>query len=488
MLKKSLQINDLKHNQATISPAYRRLYRSLWGGNTPPLQLLKGLAWVAQFKDLYAADIPAQGLQNQALTPSSFGKGVSLPPNYGVKFDTAGSCLAIYNSYGNLDYKTIGTLILAISHQDPPLTAWLNEELPRIYPNGLASFTAESLKELNFLKIRTEVNAFVRVFLDHLAQTVNGTTISIYAGTIPIPKFETDEAMDTNLADILNTKFGIVGLENTNFKGPNLGELILNLKLGLNSLAVGPTGTGKSECVLEAFRLADPDKDVQIIEGHESLREIDLLGGWTPAAKGVFNWADGVLVTAMRNGSYLFVDEANRMPTRTLNVLLGVLSRGAVVLTDHGSEHVHCKEGFTVVMAMNQGQGYTVNSLDRALVDRFPTAMEFHYLEKADEIDLVVERTGIEKGLAKMMVHIANEVRELARVGEFEAGMSPRGLFAWATKYQALVEVKEPVNRAALVRTAEQTWIRAVAGVGVDGYMEREVVNKLSAMIHDVRA
>ena len=488
MLKKSLQINDLKFNQATISPEYRRIYRNIWAGRLPPLQLLKGLAWVAQFKDLYTADSHAQDLQNQTLTPSSFGKEVLLPPNYGVKFDTTGSCLAIYNSYGNVDYKTIGTLILAVSRQYQPLMVWLNEQLPRIYPNGLASFEAESLKELNWNQTRSDVNDFVRCFLEQLAKTVSGTTIHVYAGAIPVPKFETDEAMDTDLADILNTKFGITGLENTNFKGPNLGELILNLKLGLNSLAVGPTGTGKSECVLEAFRLADPDRDVQIIEGHESLREIDLLGGWTPAAKGVFNWADGVLVTAMRNGSYLFVDEANRMPTRTLNVLLGVLSRGAVVLTDHGSEHVHCKDGFTVVMAMNQGQGYTVNSLDRALVDRFPTAMEFHYLEKVDEIDLVVERTGIERPLARMMVHIANEVRELARVGEFEAGMSPRGLFAWATKYMALVEDKKPVNRAALVRTAEQTWIRAVAGVGVDGYMEREVVNKLSAMIHDVRA
>ncbi len=484
--KKSLQINDLKYNQATISPEFRRVYRTIWDGKLPPLQLLKGLAWVAQFKDSYTPD--AADLQNQTLTPSSFAKGVALPPSYGIKFDTTGSALGIYNSYGNVDYKTIGSLILAISCQHRPLRTWLNEQLPDIYPKGLASFEAESLKALDFVKTRGEVDSFMRVFLDHLGNTVNGTTINVYAGAIPAPRFETDNGFDSNLADILNNKFGITGLEKTNFKGPNLGELILNLKLGLNSLAVGPTGTGKSECVLEAFRLADPDKDVQIIEGHESLREIDLLGGWTPAARGVFNWADGVLVTAMRNGSYLFVDEANRMPTRTLNVLLGVLSRGAVVLTDHGSEHVHCEDGFTVVMAMNQGQGYTVNSLDRALVDRFPTAMEFHYLESKDEIDLVVERTGLDRKLAKMMVHIANEVRELARVGEFEAGMSPRGLFAWATKYQALVDAKEPVNRAALVLTAEQTWIRAVAGVGVDGYMEREVVNKLSAMIHDVRA
>ena len=28
-----------------------------------------------------------------------------------------------------------------------------------------------------------------------------------------------------------------------------------------------------------------------------------------------------------------------------------------------------------MVMAMNQGQGYSVNSLDRALIDRFPTSL-----------------------------------------------------------------------------------------------------------------
>src|SRR5262249_11860390 len=124
------------------------------------------------------------------------------------------------------------------------------------------------------------------------------------------------------------------------FRGWQLPELIETLDLGMHAMLVGPTATGKSLCAAEAFVRARAQRSVFAIEAHESLREFDLLGGYTPDGKGGFVWRDGVVVQAMRAGGYLLVDEANRMPTRTLNVLLGVLSRGAVVLTENGSEEV----------------------------------------------------------------------------------------------------------------------------------------------------
>jgi hypothetical protein len=154
------------------------------------------------------------------------------------------------------------------------------------------------------------------------------------------------------------------------FRGPELAELVESLELGMHCLLVGPTATGKSLCATEAFEYVTEGKPVFVIEGHESLREFDLLGGYTPDGTGSFLWNDGILVRAMRSGGFLFIDEANRMPTRTLNVLLGVLSREAVVLTEHGSEEVPAEQGFQVVMAMNLEQGYAVNALDRALLDR----------------------------------------------------------------------------------------------------------------------
>jgi MoxR-like ATPase len=255
--------------------------------------------------------------------------------------------------------------------------------------------------------------------------------------------------------------------------------LVESLDLGMHCLLVGPTATGKSLCALEAFEYTSQGKPVFVIEGHESLREFDLLGGYTPDGQGGFAWSDGVLVRAMRAGGYLFIDEANRMPTRTLNVLLGILSRGAVVLTEHGSEEVEANEGFQVLMAMNLGQGYAVNALDRALLDRFPCVLEFRYLSSKEEEELLVAETGIEAEVATIMVKVANETRRLRRSRELSGELTPRGLFAWARKFQA----KKGNLLDRLQDAASVTWLHQVAGVDADGYIREDASASLLSLI-----
>ena len=482
--KKLIRLNDIRQNSALCKPAVRAKYNKAWRAQAhslAPIQFLKSTAWVAENLDAFTSKF----VLDKLFTRDDFKAKLNLPSDFAIQFNTTKKVIEVYNKWGNLDYKTLGCL--ALMTEGPAGKPINRRDLKSVFRDGLMSFSDEANIDDCIVPVVEGINRFMEIVLSQIAEPLGeeNPIIEIYQGARQM--FSTPEEQDTSLADVLAERFGITGLENSKFKGPALRELVMNLKLGMNTLCVGPTGTGKSECVLEAFNFADADRDQRVIEGHESLREIDLLGGFVPGGKGEFNWADGVLIQAMRNGSFLFVDEANRMPTRTLNVLLGVLSRGKVVLTDHGSEEVACKDGFMVVMAMNQGQGYSVNSLDRALIDRFPCPIEFHYLDKKEELDLVVERTGIDRKIGAVMVKVGNDVRELARIGEFETGISPRGLFAWATKYMSLAS-DDAVNRSILVSTATQTWIRGVAGVGVDGYMEREVVNKLTAMIYDARA
>jgi nitric oxide reductase NorQ protein len=263
------------------------------------------------------------------------------------------------------------------------------------------------------------------------------------------------------------------------FKGALLGEMVESLDLGLNCLLVGPTATGKSLCASEAFERTKIKKPVFIIEGHESLKEFDLLGGYTPDGSGGFTWHDGVLTEAMKAGGYLFIDEANRMPTRTLNVLLGVLSRGAVVLTEHGSEEVKAQNGFQVIMAMNLGKGYSVNILDTALLNRFNVVLEFHYLSSQDEENLLVTETGIDPTIARCMVKVANETRRLKRGKELSGEITPRGLFAWAAKFRARKADTLPLLKA----SAKVTWMHQVAGTDADGYLREDISNMLLDLI-----
>jgi len=264
------------------------------------------------------------------------------------------------------------------------------------------------------------------------------------------------------------------------FKGPQLAELVESIDLGMHCLLVGPTATGKSLCAFEAFERTKVKKPVFVIEGHESLKEFDLLGGYTPDGKGGFVWRDGVLVQAMKAGGYLFIDEANRMPTRTLNILLGVLSRGAVVLTEHGSEEIKIKPGFQAVMAMNLGRGYAINTLDTALLNRFSCVLEYRYLPPKEEEELLVQETGIEPEIASTMVKVANETRRFKRSKELSGEITPRGLFAWATKFKAK-KGKSVLPR--LKAAAKVTWMHQVAGTDADGYLREDTMNMLLDLI-----
>ncbi|MCL5960667.1 MAG: CbbQ/NirQ/NorQ/GpvN family protein, partial [Chloroflexi bacterium] len=264
------------------------------------------------------------------------------------------------------------------------------------------------------------------------------------------------------------------------FKGPQLGELVESLDLGMHCLLVGPTATGKTLCALEAFERAKATKPVFVIEGHESLKEFDRLGGYVADGEGGFNWSDGVLVQAMKAGAYLFIDEANRMPTRTLNVLLGVLSRGAVKLTEHGSEEVKAEPGFQVVMAMNLGKGYSVNTLDAALLNRFSCVLEYRYLQAKEEEDLLVRETGIGPDIAGVMVKVANETRRLKRNKELSGEITPRGLLAWIAKFKAKREKSLLVK---LKAAAKVTWMHQVAGTDADGYLREDAMNMLLDLI-----
>lgn len=264
------------------------------------------------------------------------------------------------------------------------------------------------------------------------------------------------------------------------FKGPQLGELVESLDLGMHCLLVGPTATGKSLCAFEAFERTRARKPIFVIEGHESLKEFDLLGGYTPGGKESFVWYDGVLIKAMKAGGYLFIDEANRMPTRTLNILLGVISRGAVVLTEHGSKEIRVENGFQVVMAMNLGKGYSVNTLDAALLNRFSCVLEYRYLAAKEEEKLLVKETAIDPAIAVIMVKVANETRHLKRNKELSGEITPRGLFAWATKYKAK---KGKTILSRLKAAAKVTWMHQVAGTDSDGYVREDTMNMLLNLI-----
>jgi hypothetical protein len=177
-----------------------------------------------------------------------------------------------------------------------------------------------------------------------------------------------------------------------------------------NVRLVGPHGCGKTEMAIQfAARYSRP----LLIMDCANLREARDWFGYKSAKDGTVFWHESQFVKAVESGNHvILLDELNRATPHVLNTLLPLLDarrftyleeRGAVIKV--GPNTVFCA-------SMNEGAGYTgTSALDMALGDRFPRVVELTYLPEADEVSLLVRRTGVNSDIAARLVQTANKVR-----------------------------------------------------------------------------
>lgn len=201
--------------------------------------------------------------------------------------------------------------------------------------------------------------------------------------------------------------------------------VVAALAAGRHVLLEGPPGTGKStllRAVAESLGIG-----FEFVEGTAELTPARLVGHFDPAlvlSEGyrpeVF--VDGPLLRAVRDGSLLYVEEINRVPEETLNVLVTVMSEREVTVPRLG--RVAAADGFRLVAAMNPFDAIGTARISGAVYDRV-CRVAMGYQDAADEASIVERRVeGISVDLLAAAVGVVRDTREHS---DLRSGSSVRG-------------------------------------------------------------
>ncbi|MEV4481823.1 AAA family ATPase [Micromonospora coxensis] len=134
-------------------------------------------------------------------------------------------------------------------------------------------------------------------------------------------------------------------------------------------LLYGPPGTGKTALVEAAFG------DLLTVAGTGDTVVEDFLGNFIPLPDGGFEFVYGPLVTAMREGRALLVDDATLIPPKVLAVLYPAMDgRRVITIPGYRNERVEAVDGFYVIAGHNPGVHGAI--LTEALASRFDVHIE----------------------------------------------------------------------------------------------------------------
>ena len=212
----------------------------------------------------------------------------------------------------------------------------------------------------------------------------------------------------------------------------------------------GPSGWGKTAfCKPLAEKLGMSLEYVDmsmVLETEELFGQREIKGGDTIFAFNHF-------VEAVERGNTIVVaDEVNRTYAGALNAFLPLLDwRGETIIR---GRRIKVGPRTLFIATRNIGNSYVgTQASDAALVSRFGFAAIVDSMPAPEEIRLLMERTGVSKAEAGVIVKVANAVREQRDMG---VNVSPRNTLAIAAMVKVGIQVRAAYQWNVLLKEEEQ--------------------------------
>lgn len=182
-----------------------------------------------------------------------------------------------------------------------------------------------------------------------------------------------------------------------------------------NVMLYGPTGPGKTSCIL-AYAATD-GLPLVTVQANGAVDPNSLFGGWQPDPDDPEGrrlvWVDSEVTQVIRHGGILYIDEANFMPPKMMAVFHGLDKRRQITILDRGNEVVKAHPDLQVICAFNPDYEGT-RPLNAAFKNRFKIKVRFDY-DPEVESQLVY---------LPVMLDVAKKLRASNKAGDLETPVS----------------------------------------------------------------
>ncbi|KAK4230784.1 hypothetical protein QBC38DRAFT_496176 [Podospora fimiseda] len=258
-------------------------------------------------------------------------------------------------------------------------------------------------------------------------------------------------------------------------------------------LIQGPTSAGKTS-MIEYLANYTGNKFVRI-NNHEHTDLQEYLGTYVSDSEGKLKFQEGILVQAMREGSWIVLDELNLAPTDVLEALNRLLDDNRELLIPETQEIVRPAENFCLFATQNPAGLYGGRKvLSRAFRNRF---LELHFDDIPEsELETILQKRSRNTAPSdcRRIVQVYKELtrlRQESRVFEQKNSFATlRDLFRWALRQaenrQELAEhgfmllaerVRKPEERDEVKKVIEQVF---KVTIDIDRLYDLETAPELS--------